>query len=68
MMNTRRARPMCRYEAMCPYKDKMCPKTADLEERIETMEARQMNMNRMLYYIVGVVTASLGVGIGGLIS
>lgn len=50
----------------CPYGDKSCPKVDELEERLAVMERNQIKMMRTLYYIVGVVSVSLGMT-GGMI-
>lgn len=44
----------------CPYGADSCPKVQELEERIVMMERTQLKMLRTLYYIVGVVSVSLG--------
>jgi hypothetical protein len=51
----------------CPYGPESCPKLAAAERQIAQLEERQLSMIRMLYYIVGAVSASVGLGIGGLI-
>lgn len=45
----------------CPYGAGDCPKIRDLDERIDTLEKTQANMMRVLYYIAGIVSVSLGV-------
>lgn len=47
----------------CPYGAVQCPKVRDLEEKVTRMESRQMAIMRLLYLVVGVVSASLGVQI-----
>lgn len=47
----------------CPYTDKPCPKVTDLEDRVTRMERNQAVMMRLLYFIAGVVSVSLGVNI-----
>lgn len=51
----------------CPYMDGACPKVNELEERIEMMETRQVSIVRILYYIAGVVSVTMSVGIGSVI-
>lgn len=58
----------------CPYGAKDCPKSAALEQEIKEYKAElqelrttQMDMQKMLYIIAGIVTTSLGVSIGGLL-
>ena len=45
----------------CPYGAGDCPKIRDLDERIDVLEKRQADMMRVLYYIAGIVSVSLGV-------
>lgn len=45
----------------CPYRAGDCPKIRDLDERIDVLEKRQADMMRVLYYIAGIVSVSLGV-------
>ena len=45
----------------CPYKADVCPKIRDLDERIDVLEKRQADMMKVLYYIAGIVSVSLGV-------
>lgn len=47
----------------CPYTDKPCPKVTDLAERVTKMEKNQAIMMRLLYFIAGIVSVSLGVTI-----
>lgn len=58
----------------CPFGATSCPKIAELEDKVtlfqnEVKELRetQMEMQRLLYIIVGVVTVSLGVNLGGVL-
>jgi len=58
----------------CPFGATTCPKIEELEDRVamfqnEVQELRrtQMEMQRLLYVIVGVVTVSLGVNLGGIL-
>ena len=51
----------------CPYMDGSCPKVNELEERIDIMETRQVSIVRILYYIAGVVSVTMSVGIGSVI-
>lgn len=44
----------------CPYGAASCPKVNELEDRLGVMEHNQLKMMRTLYYIVGVVSVSLG--------
>lgn len=44
----------------CPYGADSCPKVSELEDRLSVMEHNQLKMMRTLYYIVGVVSVSLG--------
>lgn len=56
----------------CPYGAKSCPKMEEMESRVEAfrkeidgMRRTQMEMYRILYLIMGIVTVSLGVNVGG---
>lgn len=45
----------------CPYGAESCPKVEELEVRVARMEQNQNRMMRILYYIMGIVTVSLGI-------
>ena len=45
----------------CPYGADDCPKIKELDERIDTLEKNQIRLMRMVYYIAGIVSVSLGV-------
>ena len=47
----------------CPYGPLDCPKLISLNERISTLERNQAKLMRLLYYIAGVVSVSLGVNV-----
>lgn len=49
--------------AQCPYTDKPCPKVTELEERVSKMERNQVVMMRLLYFIAGIVSVTLGVDV-----
>lgn len=50
---------MNRYE--CPYGPEDCPKLRELDERVDRLEANQIKLMRLLYYIAGIVSVTLGV-------
>lgn len=45
----------------CPYGAESCPKVQELEDRVSRIERNQQRMSRILYYIAGIVSVSLGV-------
>lgn len=45
----------------CPYSDKPCPKMQNHDERLDKLETNQLKLMRLLYYIAGIVSVSLGV-------
>ena len=45
----------------CPYGAGDCPKIRELDERIDALEKNINNMSRILYYVAGIVSVSLGV-------
>lgn len=45
----------------CPYGASECPKVRELEDRLSKLEMTQARMVRILYYIAGIVSVSLGV-------
>lgn len=45
----------------CPYGAKDCPKLREMDERIDKLEANQIKLMRLLYYIAGIVSVTLGV-------
>lgn len=47
----------------CPYGASECPKIRELDERIDILERNQAKLMRLLYYIAGIVSVSLGVTI-----
>lgn len=58
----------------CPYGAKSCPKMIEVDSRVnefkremDRMRSTQMEMQRILYLIVGIVTVSLGVNLGGIL-
>lgn len=51
----------------CPYGADSCPKVEELEERVARMEANQNKIMKVLYYIMGIVTVSLGITGGSVI-
>ena len=45
----------------CPYGAKDCPKIRELDERIDRLEENQAKLMRIMYYVAGIVSVSLGV-------
>lgn len=45
----------------CPYGPQDCPKLREMDERIDKLEANQIKLMRLLYYIAGIVSVTLGV-------
>lgn len=45
----------------CPYGADDCPKIRELDNRIDILEKNQIRLMRMVYYIAGIVSVSLGV-------
>ena len=45
----------------CPYGATDCPKLREMDERIDKLEANQIKLMRLLYYIAGIVSVTLGV-------
>lgn len=51
------------FDPKCPYGAEMCPKMAMTEKEIIELRKTQVEMHRILYIIVGLVTATFGVTI-----
>lgn len=45
----------------CPYGADTCPKIMELDARIDVLERNQFKMMRLIYYIAGIVSVSLGI-------
>lgn len=45
---------------MCPYGDKECPKLEDVNEIVNKNQARLLNIERVLYIIVGMLAINSG--------
>jgi len=45
----------------CPYGAKECPKLKEMDERMDELERNQLKLMRLLYYIAGIVSVTLGV-------
>lgn len=45
----------------CPFGSEQCPHVKALDERIDALEANQLKLMHLLYYIAGIVSVSLGV-------
>ena len=58
-------RPMNRtvsaMASKCPYGADECPKIKELDRRIDILEKNQIRVMRMVYYIAGIVSVSLGI-------
>ena len=58
----------------CPFGATTCPKIEELEDRVAIFQAEvtelrktQMEMQKLLYVILGILTVSLGVNLGGIL-
>ena len=51
---------MCQFEAVCPYKDKECPKTEENEKAIGRMAKQLSDMSRILWILVGITAVQTG--------
>lgn len=47
--------------AICPYKDKDCPKIIDIGKLVEDNQRRLSNVEKLLYIIVGMIAINYGV-------
>lgn len=48
----------------CPYGlDRDCPKLADTKARLERLERNQATLIRLIYYIAGIVSVTLGLDV-----
>ena len=47
--------------AICPYKDKDCPKIIDIGKLVEDNQRRLSNVEKLLYLIVGMIAINYGV-------
>ena len=47
--------------AICPYKDKDCPKIIDIGKLVEDNQHRLSNVEKLLYIIVGMIAINYGV-------
>ena len=47
--------------AICPYKDKDCPKIIDIEKLVEDNQRRLSNVEKLLYLIMGMIAINYGV-------
>lgn len=47
--------------AICPYKDKDCPKVLDVGKIVEDNQRRLSNVEKLLYVIVGMIAINWGV-------
>lgn len=47
--------------AICPYKDKDCPKIIDIGKLVEDNQRRLSNVEKLLYIIVGMIVINYGV-------
>lgn len=45
----------------CPYGAEDCPKLKELRSRITRLEQNQTRMMRIMYYVAGIVSVTLGV-------
>ena len=47
--------------AICPYKDKDCPKIIDIGRLVEDNQRRLSNVEKLLYLIMGMIAINYGV-------
>ena len=47
--------------AICPYKDKDCPKSIDIGKVVEDNQRRLSNVEKVLYVIMGMIAINYGV-------
>ena len=47
--------------AICPYKDKDCPKIIDIGKLVEDNQKRLSNVEKLLYLIMGMIAINYGV-------
>ena len=47
--------------AICPYKDKDCPKIIDIGKLVEDNQRRLSNVEKLLYLIMGMIAINYGV-------
>ena len=49
--------------AICPYKDKDCPKIIDIGKLVEDNQRRLSNVEKLLYIVMGMIAVNWGVTI-----
>lgn len=49
------------FSAICPYKDKDCPKIIDIGKLVEDNQRRLSNVEKLLYLIMGMIAINYGV-------
>ena len=47
--------------AICPYKDKDCPKIIDIGKVVENNQKRLSNVEQLLYIVMGMIAVNWGV-------
>ena len=47
--------------AICPYKDRDCPKIIDIGKLVEDNQRRLSNVEKLLYLIMGMIAINYGV-------
>ena len=47
--------------AICPYKDKDCPKIIDIGKLVEDNQRRLSNVEKLLYIVMGMIAVNWGV-------
>ena len=45
----------------CPYGPNSCPKLRELEDEVNVLKKNQLILMRLVYYIAGIVSVSLGI-------
>ena len=49
--------------AICPYKDKDCPKIIDIGKLVEDNQRRLSNVEKLLYIVVGMIAINWGMAL-----
>ena len=49
--------------AICPYKDKECPKIIDVGKVVEDNQKRLANVEKLLYIVVGMIAINWGMAL-----
>lgn len=52
---------MCKNEAVCPYKDKECPKVDDVQDYVRRLDRKMDLLTKAVYILVGITLVQTGV-------